>query len=188
MLAFRRVIILTVFASPAWAGLYLEPYVGYEFGTGKGDIVVQSVGTVVVDEKDAGAAFGAKVGYSVLGFAFGADYMSARLTGKDQTTPPDPDSKWKSTDIGLFAQFSLPMLLKFSATYFLSTKLKEDDTELTGSGFKLGVGFTMLPLISINLDMINNTYDDSKISGVVVTSTDVTLKTLMLSVSLPLDL
>jgi hypothetical protein len=175
-------------SSQVWADIYLEPYVGYQFGKSTGSATITPGGNLTIDEKDSGTAFGAKVGYSVMGFAFGADYMATSLTGKDQTTPPGADSKWKGTNIGAFAQFTLPILLKFSATYFASAKLK-DDTEITGNGFKVGVGFTFLPMLSVNLDMISMKYDKgSGGTGFVFNSLDSKMTTTMLSVSLPLNL
>ncbi len=187
----KRILIATatiLFSTHVWAGLYLEPYLGYEVGTFKGSADVQGSGVHTADQKLTGTNFGAKLGYSLVGFAFGVDYMSGSSTGEDQETPPQADAKYKSTDLGVFAQFSLPMMLKFSATYFLAPKTEDDGTEYKGSGFKVGVGLTMFPLISINVDMININYDDAKDDNVTFNSMDVDRSGVMIGISLPLSL
>jgi hypothetical protein len=177
---------LLLLSSQVWAGIYIEPYVGYEAGTQKGTIVAG--GTTTVDEKDIGTNFGGKLGWSLMGFGFGADYMTSSLTGKDQNTNPQPDLKWTPKDIGVFAQFSLLKLFKVSATYFLSSKSHEstNGVDAKGKGFKVGVGFMTFPFISLNIDMINIKYDDATMTGSTVTSTDVTRKTILVSLSVPL--
>lgn len=186
----NRILVLAAIvlcSSYASASLYLEPYVGYEISTLKGTDVANGL-SGSLDYKNNGADFGGKIGYSTLGFAVGADYMAGSLTSKDQNSPPQ-DTTVKGSDIGAFVQFTFPVLLKVSATYFFSSKgTNSSNADLKGNGFKIGAGFTMFPLISINLDMISVHYNDGTSPLATVTSMDADRKGYMLSVSLPLNL
>lgn len=153
-------------SAPAFADLYLEPYLGYETG---------EMGSPGVDLK--GSVLGAKLGYSSMGFAIGADYMMGSLE-LDTTPTTDVDTK----DLGIFAQFTFPILIKVGVTYFMDSKADTGGAvDLEGSGTKIGVGFTGLPFVAINLDMININYDKPA-------PVDTDRKTYLLSVSLPLSL
>lgn len=173
-------------SSAAHAGIYIEPYLGYEMGTSEGSATVNA-SPMTVDDKLSGIRYGAKLGYSFVMIAVGADYMAGKLDEDDQNpggTKDDADY----TDLGIFFNFKLPVMFKIHGTYFLSSKTKGDGAETEGKGYKLGVGFTGLPFVAINLDMINVNYDDATVTGYSVTNVDVDRKTYMLSVSLPFDL
>ena len=163
-----------LFSSSSFAGLYLEPYLGYQIGK------LKSSGSVLGVEFDSdndanGLTYGAKVGMSFVMVAVGAEYMGGSLKVDGSTVT--------ESNIGAFVSVGLP-LIKASAAYFPSSQFKGDSTA-KGSGFKIGVGFTGLPLVAINLDMLNfsGTENSSDIS-------DFSWKNnaFLLSVSLPLDL
>ncbi len=168
----------------AFAGILLEPYVGYETGTYKGD-----VGGIAAF-KISGTQFGAKVGYSVLGLGFGADVAKVSLKAKDTTTASQ-DLDLAGTDLGVFVQFQFPILFKVSATYFVSSKLTSDNNgskiDFDGKGFKVGAGFTGLPFVAINLDLISEKYDDIKSSGVTIADAHLDRASVMLSISAPFN-
>lgn len=175
-------LVLVLFTSSAWAGIYLEPYVGYEGGTIKGDVNDSTNGDTEIDYKAKGATFGGKLGYSLLLFAGGLDYMSGSLKGTSGNTDYNDDT-FKDTDFGAFLQFSVPLLFKLSATYFFDSKAKGDYT-YKGNGSKIGIGFTMIPFLSINVDVINISYDKTNAP---VNTFSADLKALMVGVSVPLD-
>ena len=166
------------FTHQADAALLIEPVVGYNLGAkveGDDDTV-----------KGSGPAFGGRLGYQYLGFQVGADYLNSKL---------DLDN-W-SKDLNLtewagFVGFEFPVLLRVYAGYIFSAtgegKINGVKTELTnGSGTKVGVGFTPLPLIDINLEMRQGTFDDGKFGGVKFNDkTD--YRTYMISLSLPFTL
>ncbi|HRO66777.1 MAG TPA: hypothetical protein PL182_04345 [Pseudobdellovibrionaceae bacterium] len=167
--AFFAVVLMS---SSAFASLYLEPYIGYENGK------VESGGS---SDNLAGTNLGVKLGYGTFGFAFGVDYMRGSL--KQDSSP---SVTWTNQDMGVFAQFTFPILVKVSGTYFFSTEM-EKDGKATGNGTKIGVGYTGLPFVAINFDMINLNYDKFKNGGASM-DIDSDRKTWMLSVSLPLNL
>ena len=169
---FFGVILATVLMSTsAFASIYLEPSIGYE--TGK----VEAPGG---KEDLAGTNLGVKLGFSKLGFAAGLDYMRGSL--KQDSSP---SVTWTNQDMGVFAQFTFPILIKVSASYIFSTEL-EKNGKATGSGTKIGIGYTGLPFVALNFDMINFNYDKFKNGG--TADIDLDRKTWMLSLSLPLNL
>lgn len=182
----KLLIAALMLSSSAYAGLYLEPYVGYE----KGDVTGTANGPF--DQDVSGTQFGAKVGFNTMGFAVGVDGAQVSLAGEDNLANPD-DMDFKGTDLGAFVQFTFPVMFKVSASYIFSSKAEDDTnvngvkTKIEGKGFKFGVGFTGLPFVSINLDMINVNYDDITYGGTAITDADLDRKTFMLSLSLPLS-
>lgn len=175
---------LLMFSTNVFAGILLEPYVGYETGTAKGDIG----GTTAF--KISGPHFGAKVGYGIMGLGFGVDVAKANLKGKDTTTAGS-DLDMKATDLGAFVQFQFPVLIKVSLTYFADSRMTSESAgsavEFKGNGTKIGIGFTGLPFIAINLDAISEKYEDIKFAGIALTGSNIDRKSLMLSVSAPFN-
>lgn len=169
ILALTSVLFLTGFAKPASAGVHLEPYVGYAMPK-------LTAGSTEEDLK--GVIYGARLGYSIPMFAFGAEYMGGSLKDEDGDTG-------KPGDIGAFVSVEFPVMIRAFATYFVKSKVAFDTGDLEGSGFKAGIGFTPLPLLSVNIEYISGTYDE--FDGTKL-PTDYEVKGLALTVSLPLDI
>jgi hypothetical protein len=168
---------MLVFAPAANAGIMIEPFVGYESGETE-----QAGGT---PEDYTGTTMGARLGYGMLGFSFGLHYGIG--TGEtDPATPPATDIDL--TEMGLFASYEFPVLIRAYAVYLLSSKADADDgtgkTELEGGGMKLGVGFTGLPFVVINLEMTNRTFDEA--NGTALGANEIDLNSYALVVSIPL--
>jgi hypothetical protein len=86
--------------------------------------------------------------------------------------------------MGLFVSYEFPILLRVYATYILSSKADTGQpADIEGSGMKLGVGWTGLPFVVINLEMTNRTFDEY--DGQPLTN-EIDLNTYALVVSLPL--
>lgn len=162
------------FISKASADILLEPYVGYYFGKAKTNS----------SSNFSGPGFGARVGYkTMLGLSAGAEYMTGKMK---QDSTPSVDITPNS--LGAFVAFDFPVLLRVYGTYFISDK--SDGKSNTGTnkysgnkGVKLGVGFTGLPFVSVNLEYGASEFD--KVNG---SAAATSLKTNYygLSVSLPL--
>jgi hypothetical protein len=161
------------------AGLLLEPYLGYVSGQYKQTSSYNFTGTEL----------GARVGYTMMGFAVGADYTSGSFTDDSSTK-----NKMTVGDLGVFVAYKFPILLRAYATYVPSAKVKFDvsGADLTfqkGNSMKLGVGFTGLPFVVINLEYITATYEEADIGGVTGTlSPKATSTAYALTVSAPFDL
>jgi hypothetical protein len=164
---------LLAFAPSAHASLYLEPFLGYL--TGK---------TTTGNKYDvSGTDLGGRVGFSTLGFAIGGE-----LSRSDLSVDTSPSADLTPTNLGVFASFEFPILIRAYATYIFSSKGDYAAGEVDeGSCFRLGVGFTGLPFIAINLEYVDLSYDKFKAGGVSVDS-DLGLKMYGINVSLPLNL
>jgi hypothetical protein len=148
----------------------VEPFLSYEMGEADN-------GTASVDA--TGTTFGVRAGGSTLGFIYGLEYQTGSITVED----PAGDEDYDLTDMGVFVGFEFPVLIRAYATYYFSHKAEPptgSDIEGDG-GIKLGVGFTGLPFVSINLEKMTRAYDKS--GGATI---DQEIDTTILSVSLPL--
>jgi hypothetical protein len=159
-------------SSPAFAGIHLEPYLGYV----KGDITDSSGDKV----DTTGMLYGARLGYSVSMLAVGAEYQAGSMS-----TDTTPEGTAKPSDLGIFVALDAPVLVRVFATYFVQAKTKTGDTTLEGTGMKVGVGFTPIPLLSINLEYMTSEWDEA--NGIALSSA-MKGKFMGLSVSVPLDL
>ncbi len=177
--------LLFLIAGFAHADILIEPYAGY--GVGKSDN-----GT---DKKTAkGYELGGRLGVQKMGLMGGLDYQ----TGKFTQSSPDVD--YTGSNLYVFLGFNFPVLLRVYGEYGLMTKVHmvssdptiDADADLKGDSYKLGVGFTGFPLISINLEYQYMKLDHltGKLLGVEnldeALDPKTELKTYMLSVSVPL--
>lgn len=148
---------------PASAGLLIEPVVGYNLG----NFEVDSPG--VDKEKFAGPSIGGRLGYQNYGFQLGLDYLGTSLSVDDNDY-----SDFKSNEFAGFVGFEFPILLRVYAGYIFSSNTEgkfdngtsKETLELEGgTGTKLGVGFTLLPFLDINVEYRKVTYDEYKYGG-----------------------
>ena len=70
--------------STAQAGVYLEPYIGYNIGIIKYDAIVAATNVPSLSVSDAltGPSFGARVGWSLPAIWIAADYATGTLSSK----------------------------------------------------------------------------------------------------------
>ncbi|MAX67373.1 MAG: outer membrane beta-barrel protein [Bacteriovoracaceae bacterium] len=167
-------LMVSSFSLQSFAGLLIDPYVGV--GQTK-----STVDFLTTDETDTEPynAFGARLGYSFLLISAGIDYEMA----KSESDGEDVDI----TNTSVFVGVDLPILLRAWAEYFISSDLDVDgstaDYEFS-DGYGIGVGFTGLPFVSLNLEIQNLNYDitQGSLKG------DLSTASTIFSVSLPLDL
>jgi len=176
-----------LFTSTVQAGVLVEPYVGYSLGLSK------DYDNKTNDYKTP--QFGARLGYQFLGLMAGVDYSlssSFDLNQKKITTGATSKTPSEKNQLGLFVGYEFPILLRAWGTYFLDSNFKKTPApskNYSGNGYALGVGFTGLPFVSLNLEYRSFSYDSSKRSG---TTTSLnpkwTMNEILLSVSLPFDI
>jgi hypothetical protein len=168
---------LALFHSEARAGVLLEPYLGYH--TGKDKAAGQADGDL------SGVSFGGRVGYQKLGIMGGLDFMTGSWTEKISGLSADVTP----TQLGAFAGYNFPAFLRVYAAYLFQNKAKVtfngSSSTVEGNGFKLGVGFTALPIVSINLEYATTT--TNKRDGVTYSPED-KVDMYGLTVSFPFDL
>lgn len=205
----KLLLLLLLLPQLAWAGFHVEPYLGYSFG----ESLSQKRGAQEFEWDSSYVDLGARLGYGMLGLSFGLDYnMTPGTRTFDQTAPSTGTglNEWTGSNMGVFVAYELPILLRVWGSYYFNSKLELDTDkdndgtnevgdEYSGSGMELGVGFTGLPFVSINLQYRMNSYDEFKnvsagttvnYPNTVAGSTTEELKTnsILLSVSVPLDL
>lgn len=164
-------VLLVFYSSFSFAGLLVEPVVGYNF-----------INKVDVDGADdyktgAGLGYGGRLGWQKSAFQFGLDYLHSDI----DMGSGDFDANVSTDEYGAFVGFEFPILFRVYGTYIFSADgeteiLNQDVTLNSGTGWKLGVGFTLIPFIDINADYRQIKFDDEDIDAY------------MLSLSLPLDL
>lgn len=160
---------LLVLPMQALATIHLEPYLGF----GNSNYSIEIDGD---DDSDDSTfkAMGAKLGYGMLGFDAGIDYEI------------DTDAAFTRSSLSAYAAFEFPILFRIWAEYVLSSNTDLDDVDTNlglVSGSSLGVGFTGLPLIHLNLEIENTIYDGEDNGQ----DYEVKWVSYLLSVSFPLD-
>ncbi|MDD0853320.1 outer membrane beta-barrel protein [Halobacteriovorax sp. GB3] len=177
----------------AQAGVLVEPYLGYRLVSG------EDSNSSKTEYDYNGSVIGGRLGYQFLGFMGGLDYSRGlgayELEQKDSSGTSKND--YTQSSFGLFAGYELPILLRAWVTYWMSNKLEGDSgavngDEFNGSGYGLGIGFTGLPFVSLNLEYRNMTYDEffDKAAGTTTAlsgDSEIGMSEILLSVSLPLD-
>ena len=199
---FKKLVMLSVFlfSFSVKAGFLLDPYLGYSVG--ENNQTLSNVGVLNGDYKysNNGIRYGSRVGIEYLGIMGGIDYGMGTTKRKLETAPPfvtAAEHEYKIKQIGAFIGYNLPFLLRAWGTYYFSYDWEVDGgagEKLSGSAFALGVGFTGLPLVSINLEYKSFTFDESRdeSTGVITkypTSqrSEIEGSEVMLSVSIPLN-
>lgn len=145
---------LTVSAS---AGLLVEPYMGYKLGTYESNTDKWTYNS---------PQLGARLGYSYLLFMAGLDYSFSTAEYKGDGTTADAGD-FKNSTMGIFAGVELPILLRAWGTYYFNQKLTDEEgsesgAEYKGDGIGLGVGFTGLPFVSLNVEYRKFSYDEKE--------------------------
>jgi hypothetical protein len=174
LLSFGTVLtVITILTSnPSKASFMIEPYAGIHLGE------VQS--TNGSEDGHFGYGLGARAGYSFLGFMGGLEYSLAFLSVDDSA-----NSDLDQTEIGLYAGYEFPLMLRVWGSLLLNSEVDSSNLsqDFEGDGIKLGVGFTGLPFISLNLEYAKSTYDEY---GGTSLANDLEISSLIFSASLPL--
>lgn len=165
--SFAILLFLTLASVESHAEILIEPFVGHE----------QS-GSTADGDKTTAIDFGARLGYMTGGLSFGLHY-SMFSGDREQTDDAGVEKHDLSgSDLGLFVGYRFPMLIKVWATYFLLSTAKiasytidpdgtgplaalNGDIELKGKGTEIGVGFTFIPFVDLNVSYRQLTYDDN---------------------------
>lgn len=149
------IILISATASFAHAGFHLEPYLGYalkgewEQGSSKDDISMRT--------------FGVKLGYQApTGFQVGGDIQLGAGT-YDNISPLDTDAGTAS--FGAYIGYQSDMGLRGYAHYHFVSAVAFDTTNdpaYGGNGFKLGVGYSVISWLAINVEYHMMTYSEYK--------------------------
>ncbi|MFA6239122.1 MAG: hypothetical protein WC635_17415 [Bacteriovorax sp.] len=145
---------ITAFTSfSAKASLLIEPHIGYNV-TGNADYSPDKT-------KYNGPQYGGRLGVQFVGLMTGLDYTHSTFTHKT-TAGNIGEADQKRDQIGVFAGYNFPILLRFWGGYYFSDKITQTSGATywaKGSGTEFGLGFTGLPFLSINAQYRTSTYD-----------------------------
>ena len=186
-----------LFPSLSFAGFLIEPYLGYGI-SGDGSLKLSGNGTDH-DLNYHNFTFGGKLGAQGMGIMGGFDYGASSYKLKSVTSSNNYEDSVEQDQIGVFFGYNFPVLVRLYASYYFAATLDGVDPpsashqidnrdEFTGDGYALGIGFTGIPLFSLNLEFRKFNYDTWKVSGVEQSYIDFSLSEIMLSVSMPINL
>ncbi len=152
------VFLVTSAVLPASAGILVEPYLGLE----KGKTVTES-GVNSATHDGSAVVLGARLGYTLpILFWFGVDY-SLTTGGKGKTSNAifAQDYDYTRSDLYAVAGFDFPILVRAWFGYGLMNEIKTTANSITanyngGAHTKVGVGFTGLPFVSVNVELYNH--------------------------------
>ena len=169
------------FTSTSHADLLVEPYLGYEMGSGSdtnGDFKTDAVN------------MGARLGWvSPLMLWVALDYnLGVSGNYKPDYAGGTNESSKRST-LGAVVGLDFPILVRGWIGYGFTNEIQLDDansTKIKGTNTKIGVGFTGLPFISLNLEYIKDDFKDVE-TDAGDSDFDGDHSSYMLSVSLPLE-
>jgi hypothetical protein len=179
----KRVLLSLVFVmgfSTAHAGLLIEPNVGFAVSGGweQGN----------QDDDLSMTHIGSRIGYlTAMGLMFGGDLQYGMGTISDTT-----EADVTTMDLGLFVGYQSFMGLRVYGAYFLSSLIDYDvasNLEMTGAGFKLGVGYQFVEYFALNLEYHMMTYDEAEsTSGSGSLINDFETNLIMISASFPIHI
>lgn len=145
-------------STSASAGILVEPYIGFEKGK-----TISENGVNSATHDGTAAVVGGRFGYTLpILFWVGLDYsLTTGGKGKSADAVLFQDYDYKRSDLYLVAGFDFPILVRAWLGYGLMNDLTTDQAGTStkingGTHTKLGVGFTGLPLVSINLELYNH--------------------------------
>lgn len=192
LIALATIAIATLTSVAASAGLLVEPHLGYNLhsSTKKGTDTISS----------NGAQYGARLGVQHLGIMGGLDYTHSNYTAETKPTSGASDKDEKKRDeLGLFVGYKFPVMVRAWVGYNFLAKESQKTLGPTsgtkvgeyykGHSTEIGVGFTGLPFVSINLSYKMLSYNKQNDT---VTTTALNPKfepkEVILGVSIPLNL
>ena len=168
------------------AALLIEPVVGFSVGKGniETDVPADPTENLSQTRSSNGTSYGGRLGYQNFGLQLGLDYLASnmKLSGND----------FKTSEFGGFVGYEFPILFRAYAGYvFSGTGTYDGDTEELdlkgGTGPKVGIGFTLLPLLDFNIEYRSITYKELEISNGLATL-NLDYNAIMVGFSLPFTL
>jgi hypothetical protein len=133
-----------------------------------------------------GMSFGARVGYKFTGFWASVDIETGSSKELTPSTGLATDASLSNT--GLAVGVSLMPMVNFYAKYLMTAKLEygtASTVELKGSGTAFGIGWSVIPMVSLNLEYRSINYDE--IDGNAL-ATEIGHKGLTVGISVPFSL
>jgi hypothetical protein len=186
---------LILFSLQSKASLLIEPHVAYGMlGTSDYTLLGQTLKITY-----SGPQYGARLGFQTFGLMGGVDYTRSSLKFKTEILGTTTESDDNRDQVGVFVGYKFPILLRVWGGYYFTDKVTSATSNsqshngdyTSGTGTELGVGFTGLPFLSVNLMYRTSSYDTNynAATGAKTTiSPAMKTKEIALGFSLPLNL
>ena len=174
-------LLLILLPTQGITGILVEPYLGYTSLKSSGTLKYTGIDADLEETTIKGPIYGARLGGGLSNFAAGIDFMKGSLDEEGDDS--------SMTNLGAFAMVSF-LTFRLWGTYLFSssrTVIVDDSNtegELKGTGLKAGLGWSILPYLSLNLEYMTLNYTKEDIDE--FSDLDVTEKGFLLSVSAPL--
>lgn len=184
---------LIVFFSYSAHAILIEPYLGYE--AGKSNSTAASDGSKTSSDTTA-TALGLRLGYKFLLPWVALDYTS--VSGKAKLSGTESD--FTRSSLGAVVGADLPIGLRVYAGYGFQNESKDKgtngdpDTVSKGTYTKGGIGFKIIPMVSLNLEYTMHKYNKVNLGAgagdedISKYFSKVEYNTTMLSLSVPISL
>lgn len=186
-----------LFATSSFAGILIEPQLGYSLGGGySGSYTISGVGSANTNFTYSGVSLGGRLGYQMLGLMTGLNYAMTSGTSTCKSCSPNVDVDYSKNDLGVFVGYNFPILLRAWVAYNFSSKMTfnqnvgsfHDGDYYKGKSTEIGVGFTGFPFLSINAIYRMHDLDESKSGSSTYTLSGLKPTDITLAVSAPFNL
>lgn len=176
----------------AYAGVLLEPVLGYE----QTPMEVVTVSNTDVSSTSSGLNYGARAGFRFSqGMWVSGEFVMGSGNGKPKNAGQEDSTYTKSAMSAVvgYDHSNFRMWLGYGVTDKMTFKDSTGETNFSGTNYKLGLGYKVVPSVSVNLEYLVPTYTKFNSNG----GTDSDVSTMFskmsgastqLSVSMPFDL
>ena len=161
------------------AAIMIEPYVGYSTINYSGSLKLSGTKADIDSTTMSGMTYGGRLGAHFLNVGAGLDYSQASYN--------DPS---RVQHIGAYGMVSF-FFFRLWGTYIASSSRTFEDSSnninntAKGSGFKAGLGWSILPLLSLNFEYLSLHYTKEDNSN--ITDFDEKDTGMLVSLSMPLS-
>ena len=183
------IVLLLLLPVSAQGGVLVEPFLGL---TVSGSQELSYSNSALNDDAsyDSGTSFGVRLGYDYLGWMFGLDYRINSFNGEGDSGGSTYDFNQTSNVASLFVGFQFPMMFRIYAGFGVSGSgtleygVFDYDVEDV-SQTTLGFGYSILPTLAVNLEVVNYTFADISDSSGTYSNVELVGDHILLSVSAP---
>lgn len=173
---FKLTLFFAFLAQVAQAAIVFEPYLGVPLGTADLDSASST--------STSGFGIGGRLYYEKMGFILGTDLKFSAQSSSS------PEMSYEQNQLGLMGGLSVPgfPLRLWINFYFLDQmSVSQLDRDYMGGGYSLGLGFSPLPIVALNLEYKSSTYNkyDKGSTEVNIRDDEATFSALLVSLSFP---
>lgn len=145
-------IIIGIFS--ANASVIIEPHIAYN--------IYGNADYNTFKTKFNGTQYGSRFGSQYLGFMGGLDFTHSSYTSKSTSMAGQTSADVSRNQYGIFAGYNLPIFLRAWLVYYFFDKSSGSNNSWNkGNGLELGIGFTVLPSLNLNIAYRTSTYTSS---------------------------